>query len=112
MIATSLLYPPASFELAGINKRGFVVVRVNVCFVSASKNGEQYLEQSYAVKLCVKQREGVTYTYQKFRKHLLIILYHVLKYFGSTKIVNWRETVEDESRAGRLASLRRSAQIR
>jgi hypothetical protein len=42
------------------------------------------LEQHYAIKFCVKLEEGATDTYGKFRKRLVMIFYHVTKYFRGT----------------------------
>jgi hypothetical protein len=48
---------------------------------------ENNLKQRYAMKFCVQLRKDAIDTWEKFRKRLLKILCHVLKYFGGTNIL-------------------------
>jgi hypothetical protein len=75
MIATSLLYLQSKFELAGMN-----------IYYSVTKMEKNNFEQYYAIKLCVKQGKGtIHFPMKRFRMHLVMIPYHVLKHFGGTK---------------------------
>jgi hypothetical protein len=82
-----------------VNSGASVVVRVDrvdVCFVTASHNMRRIIasdrEQRYAFKFSVKLLEGATYTCEKiFRKRLVTVHHHVLKYFGGTKTLQMGE---------------------
>jgi hypothetical protein len=70
------------------------------------------LEQSYAMRFCVKPGKCVTDTYGKIQKAFDNDSLSRAQVFRWHKdFVNGRETVEDESRSGRLASLRISTNV-
>jgi hypothetical protein len=68
MIATPLLYLQHKSELASMNTFGSVGVRVYVLLRRHTKTENNNLKQRYAIKFCVKLREGATDTYEKFPK--------------------------------------------
>jgi hypothetical protein len=86
MIATSLLYLQSKLELDGMNTCGSVVVRVDVCFDTASQKWRRILS-SNVMQSCLVSRWGraISIPTKRFGKRLVIILHYVLKYFGDRK---------------------------
>jgi hypothetical protein len=73
---------------------------------------ENNLEELYAVKLFVKLGEGATYICGKIQKTLDNDSVSRVQVFCWHKdFVHGRETVEDEPRSGRPASVRRSKNV-
>jgi hypothetical protein len=68
MIATSLLYLQSEFELVGVNACGSVDGSCRCMFCYSTTKLENNLEQRYAIKFCVKLREGASYTYENIHK--------------------------------------------
>jgi hypothetical protein len=86
MITTSLLYHQSKFELADRNKCGSVVVRVDVCVVTASQKWRKIFSNNVKQSSFVSSWGRALPIHKKrFRKRLVIILYHVLKYFVGIK---------------------------
>jgi transposase len=71
------------------------------------------LEQTYAIKFCVKLREGAIDTYEKIHKAFGNDSVSYAQVFRWHKdFVNRREVLEDEPRSGRPASVRTSTKRR
>jgi hypothetical protein len=69
-------------------------------------------EQRYAIRLGVKLKMGATDTYIKIQKAFDNDSLSRAQVFRRHKnFVNGRETVEDEQRSGRLASVRRNTNV-
>jgi hypothetical protein len=52
---------------------------------SVTKIEKYDLEQCYAIEYCFILGRALPMPAERFRKRLVSILYHVLKYFGGTK---------------------------
>jgi hypothetical protein len=86
MIATSLLYLHSKFELTGMNTCGSAVVRIDVCFDTASQKWRRIISSNIMQSSFVSSwGRALPIPMKRFRKHSVVILYHVLKNFGGTK---------------------------
>jgi hypothetical protein len=82
-----------------------------LCY-SVTKIEKINLEQSYAIKFCVKLGEGTTDTYGKIQKAFgndSVSRVQALRWHKD--FVYGRETVEGEPRSGRPASVKRSKYV-
>jgi hypothetical protein len=63
----------------------FEMPDVDVFCYSVKKMENNNLKQRYGIKFSVNLKEGITDTNEKIRKCLVVILYHMHKYFSGTK---------------------------